>query len=47
MKRDKKEREDKSASVSDGPLFPMQNDDGDAPLAMAPLASIVNRINGN
>ena len=47
MKRNKKEREDKSASVYDGSLPPLQSDDGDVPLAMIPLASIVNRFNGN
>ncbi len=47
MKRDKRKREDKSASVYDGSLPPIQSDDGEVPLAMIPLASIVNRFNGN
>lgn len=47
MERNKEEREDKSASVYDGSLFPLKNDDGEVPLALIPLASIVNRLNGN
>lgn len=47
MKRNKKEREDKSASFYDGSLFPLKSDDGEVPLALIPLASIVNRFNGN
>ncbi|MDE7193912.1 MAG: hypothetical protein K2O14_08080 [Oscillospiraceae bacterium] len=48
MKRNEGKHEDKSASYYDGSMFPLKNDDGEVPLAMIPLASIVNRFtNGN
>ncbi len=47
MNSKKKDSESKSASFYDGSLFPLKNDEGDMPLALVPLASIVNRFNGN
>ena len=46
MERNKKDSGDKSASLYDGPLFPLENCE-EVPLALIPLASIVNRLNGN
>lgn len=45
--KNKKETESKSASFYDGSAFPLKSDDGETPLALIPLASIVNRFNGN